>query len=138
MGRHYRADKGSKEVQTLRYENQKLKKENARLRRQLQRVDLNRFQNLSELVNKKFKEDKIEAKSKKLEALKQKWECFSCGRGILRLMIYDHPVKGAMYFRKCDQAGCGHRTEMQKYTPEVEGITENDEIKDKDSQNDTP
>jgi rubrerythrin len=133
LGKSGRINKGDKEydeLQRARHENQRLKKEISALRKQLARIDFTRFQNLRELVNKQQKEEVQERKEQSLEKLKKKWMCRECGKDYLRLMIYEHPIKGICYYRKCVTPMCGHRTAMKPYTPEVTGITESGEVKD--------
>lgn len=103
----------------------------------MKRIDYTRFQNLRELVDKQQKEEVQERKGQSLEKLKKKWNCHSCGKDYLRLMIYDHPIKGICYYRKCVTPSCGHRTAMKPYTKEVEGITEAGEVKEKGEENET-
>lgn len=107
-------------VDKLKHENQKLKKEISSLRKQLARVDFDRYSNLQQLVDKQRKEAELTEDSKKLEQLKKKWECWGCGKDHLKIIIWDHPVKGVMYYRKCFT--CDHRTEMKPYNDKIEGI----------------
>lgn len=133
LGRSNRMNRGEKEldqIQKMRREIEKLKRENVALRKQMARIDFTRFQNLRELVNKQRKEDLQERKEATAEKLKKEFLCYKCGKDWLRLKLWDHPIKGPSYYRACPTPGCGHRTEMKPYTPKVRGITEEGEIKD--------
>lgn len=114
--------RGSKEfdlIDKLKHENRKLKRANDALHKQLARVDLAKFENLSKLVDKQRKESVAQESISKREALKKKWICHSCQTDFLRLYIWDHPIKGLVYYRQCS---CGHKTKMKPYTDAVEGI----------------
>jgi hypothetical protein len=121
MGRS-RIKRGSKEfdlLDRLKHENRKLKRANDALHKQLSRVDLQKFNNLSNLVDKQRREADAQESISKKEALKKKWLCHQCERDFLKLFIWDHPVKGLVYYRQCS---CGHKTRMKPYTDAVEGI----------------
>lgn len=60
-------------------------------------------------------EIKVEKKDK-FEDLKQKWKCFECNEGILKLII----VPNNRYFRKC--SCCEKRTEVKEIEGNLEGI----------------
>lgn len=120
-----RSGKEYDQLDKLKHENSKLKREIGVLRRQLQRVDFDRYSNLHELVNKQRKESLAEENEAKRESLMKEWQCHSCGKDYLRINIWNHPVKGVMYFRKCNT--CSHRTEMKPYTKDVKGIKAEEE-----------
>jgi len=138
MGRSTRrGDKEYDDLQKVRHENKKLKRENQALRKQLQRIDFRRFENLSQLVDKQHKESLAETKNKKLELAKKHWLCHKCGKDYLRLVIWDHPVKGPCYYRKCGYPSCQQRTEMKAVTNSIEGITEAGELQEAKNETDT-
>lgn len=120
-----RGDKELNLLEKLKHENRKLKQELAALRKQLARVDFARYENLQELVDKQHREEEVIKKTKKEDKLKQKWTCFGCGKGYLYLKIFNHPVKGVMYYRTCNM--CDHRTKLKVYTAKVEGLKEEEE-----------
>lgn len=101
----------------LKRENQKLKGEVSKLRKQIDRLDLDRFQSFKEALDKL---DEIEmeqaAKRRDKQLSKDRWRCWDCGQGQLRLKIWDRR-DGQRYQRVCDL--CGKRTSIKKYTPEV-------------------
>lgn len=120
MGRRNRyADKELDELQKLKYENKRLKKQVSSLRKQLARVDIDRYQNLKDLVYKHAKEnleDKIKAQR---ERLKKEWECHTCRVGFMKI----HTISrrdGLFYYRKCTE--CDNRTPTKPYNEKVEGI----------------
>lgn len=126
MGKGSRNNRGHKEfseIQRLKHEIQKLKRENSRLQKILDRVDIERFNSLKELVSIQAKEARAEENVKSLEKLKQKWICFECGVGYLRLKIFPK-WDGDYYYRACSNEECSHKTTAQKYTDNVEGILE--------------
>jgi len=122
MGRKSKdKDKEYSDVQRLRYENQQLKKKLASLRKQIARLDLDRYQNIRDLLEYQDEETKnLNTKSKRQEML-DKWKCYKCEEGHLRLIILGRP-DGLYYFRHCTQ--CENKTKLQKYTDSVEGIKE--------------
>ncbi len=105
----------------LKRENKTLKQQVASLRKQLSRIDVDRYENLTDLVDQLYDEEKAaaeEVSSKSREQLMKKWECFKCHKDYLKLIILARP-DGAYYFRKCS---CGKKTRLQKYTKDVEGL----------------
>lgn len=118
-GKHRRGTKEIGQLDRLKHENAKLKKELAQLRRQLDRIDFSRFQNLKELVDKNDRVAEKELEEAKILKLKEKWRCFDCGKGVLKLITYANPA-GEYYYRCCDL--CGKRTKSQRYTDEIEGV----------------
>lgn len=112
------ADSEYDELQTLKQQNQKLKREISKLRKQISRLDLDRFESFKEALDRI---DEIEmeqtAKRKEKQISKEKWRCWNCTTGILRLKIWDRR-DGAHYQRVCDS--CDKRTAMKKYDPAVE------------------
>lgn len=104
---------------TLR-ENQYLKREINRLRKELARIDIQRLEELEEIADRQEREEfEKETKEKKEQKLKNKWVCHKCGVDYLRLIIYNR-IDGICYNRRCPT--CGHKTKMKKYNENVEGI----------------
>ena len=118
-----------KELQRLKYENQKLRKQISSLRKQLSRIDIDRYSNLKELVESQDKQDKQFDKKLELKKLKDKWICWECGRDHLRLIIIPR-LDGTFYLRRCPT--CSHKTKMKKYVDGIEGITDDKEAMAKD------
>lgn len=105
-------------LEKLKEENKKLKRQISSLRKQIDRLDLDseRFNQLRDLANLQYEEEKRIKKDKKLKEL---WRCFDCGEGFLKLVIV--PKRdGASYFRKCNN--CSKRTKLKKYDDTVEGL----------------
>lgn len=121
--RNNRGHKEFSEIQRLKHEIQKLKRENSRLQKVLDRIDIERFNSLKELVSIQAKESKAEESTRSLDKLKEKWACFECGAGYLRLKIFPK-WDGDYYYRCCSNEECGHKTKAQKYSESIEGVTE--------------
>ena len=124
MGRRNRyADKELDDLQKLKYENKRLKKQVSSLRKQLQRIDIDRYQNLKDLVRKQSVEDYEENIKQQKKQLKKKWECHSCRVGFMKI----HTISrrdGLKYYRKC--TNCDNRTQVKPYNESVEGIKDDD------------
>jgi hypothetical protein len=116
MGRR-NADKELDQLQRLKYENQKLKKENSRLRKLIQRGQADQDL-LQELIEKQNAEVELEQQEK---VLKNKWGCHECNEGVLKIHIMKR-LDGVFYWRLCSNPNCGHKTKLQRYTKDVEGI----------------
>lgn len=103
----------------LKKENRELKRQLKALRKSLDRID---YQHLNDLIEAQeaahIVETPVEYKSK-TERNEERWKCFSCTDGVLRLVIFQKPG-GALYFRRCDC--CGKRTKAQKYHDGIEGV----------------
>ena len=110
-------DKELDQIQKLKYENQKLKKENARLRKLIDRGQADQ-ELLHELIQKQNDEVELENKEK---VLKNRWRCFECHEGVLKIHILKR-LDGVFYWRQCSNPDCGHKTKLQRYTKDVEGI----------------
>lgn len=106
-------------LQKTKRENQKLKRQITALRKQLQRVDLERYENLKDLIYKNSKEDIEDKIKKEREKLKKDWECHTCRVGFMKI----HTISrrdGLFYYRKCTK--CDNRTPTKPYNEKVEGI----------------
>lgn len=111
------ADGEQDQLQYLKDQNKRLKREISSLRKQIQRLDLDRFASFKEALDRI---DEIEmeqtAKRKEKEISKEKWKCWDCNVGTMRLKVWDR-LDGPHYQRVCDH--CNKRTTMKKWTPEV-------------------
>lgn len=112
-GRKFRGSSEYDLIERLKQENKKLKQQISQLRKQLSRIDLDRYQNLRDLIIKYDKLEDQEAMKDAIEDLKEVWKCFECKEGYLMMMTYERN-DGVHYFRKCNN--CSHRTKMQKLT----------------------
>ena len=108
----------------LKQENRTLRKQISQLRKQFARVDLDRFQNLKDLLDSHDKQEQEEAAKEQEQQSRKDWECWNCREDHLRLSVIERR-DGVFYFRKC--YSCNRRTKLQKYTSEVKGL-ESDEI----------
>lgn len=100
-------------------ENKKLKRQVAQLRKIIDRIDLERYHNLRDVVLQQESENQIQKAVDKKKSQEKAWKCHHCPDGILRLKFFENRT-GVRYYRKCD--GCPHRTKAKEYTEKVEGI----------------
>lgn len=101
------------QLQKYKIENRKLKQQISQLRKQISRIDVDRFQNLKDLLDAQDRREAEDAaKSRGMESDKR-WECWTCRTGILRVHVIEKPT-GSIYNRVCDNEHCGHRTKFQK------------------------
>lgn len=112
-------DKELDELQKLKYENQKLKRQISSLRKQLARIDIDRYENLKDLLYKHANEDLEERIEEEKKKIKQQWECHICRQGFMKI----HTISrrdGLFYYRKC--TNCDNRTKTKPYNEKVKGI----------------
>lgn len=108
-----------KEVQKLKLENQKLRRQITKLRKELTKIDVDRYQHLRDLIESQDNEDEQFDRDREADKVKEKWACHTCGHDYLRLVLIRR-LDGTFYFRRCPT--CMHKTKLQKYTEDVEGI----------------
>lgn len=129
MSKNTRAIKEYTREQRLVNENKQLKKELAHLRKQISRLDGDRFETLRQMCadseeKQRFNEN-INDISSSVESLKKEWACkgTNCD-GYLEINLY--PKLGlTWYYRKCNS--CSNRTPGQRYDAlSVRGILKND------------
>lgn len=121
MGKSQRNGREITREQRLIHENQRLKRQLSHLRKQIARIDLDRYSSLRDIVDQHYQEDRAQEGQDLLEKLKQEWKCRqpNC-EGFLEIILYTK-VDHTWYYRKCNC--CTHRTKAQKYVPdEVKGI----------------
>ena len=124
-----RTDKhGRTREQKLINENDKLKRQVSSLRKQLARVDLDRYQTIKDMVQEHYTEDRAQEGKEILESVKKTWLCRDCQEGYLQIFIYNHSGK-TWYYRTCSLApSCGNRTLAKQYDPKtVKGIVKSEE-----------
>lgn len=119
MGRRKYSDGDYELLDKLKHENKKLKKQISALRKQIAKLDIDRYENLKELVDKHNEQDLEEQKIKEEEFLNKKWQCHECHEGVLKLKILERR-DGIWYYRSCNL--CKNRTKLKRYNSEVEGI----------------
>ena len=116
-------NRGNTREQRLQHENDRLKKTIAQLRKQLARVDLDRFSNIRDIVDNHYKQEDAakhaEKEKESLDALKRTWQCSKCGEGHLEIILINK-MNDLNYYRKCTV--CSHRTKLQRYNKDVRGI----------------
>lgn len=69
----------------------------------------------AELSLQEIKEERIH----NFEDLKDKWQCFECKVGVLKMIIVPRG-DGNSYFRQCSNPKCRHRTPVKEYTEDVD------------------
>ena len=119
MKRQRRSSKELKEVQVLKQENRKLRRQIGKLRKVIARIDVEQYQFLKDLLESQAQEDTEHIKKAEQQRIEDKWKCHEhgCDGGVLRFI----PVTrqdGTFYFRKCDN--CGKRTKLKKFTDGVD------------------
>lgn len=133
MGKSRRGDKERSREQELKYENQKLRREVSSLRKQLARIDLDRYAHVRDIVQEHYAEEEVEQNTQDmLASLKNKWQCHECGIGHLEINLYTR-ADDTFYYRHCNN--CSNRTKAQKYDPQsVTGIMKPEPTPDQKSQ----
>ncbi len=123
MGKSKRSDKEYTREQRLVQENRVLKRQVAALRKELARIDLNRYKDLKETIEKHYQEDRAQEGQNLLEKIKNEWKCHEEGcLGFLEIFTYNK-VDATYYYRICSEAPrCKNRTKSQKWTPAVKGV----------------
>ena len=123
MGKSKRSDKSFTREQRLVKENRQLKQELKHLRKQIARLDLDRFETLRQMVteqeeSQRFQESVGDANSN-IETLKREWACRECESGFLEIVLYSK-MGVTQYYRKCNN--CTNRTKGKRYEETVKGI----------------
>jgi len=123
VSKSHRTDKEYTKEQRLVFENKKLKREVSSLRKQLARLDLDRYSQVRDIIDEHYKEEeKSEQTQDLLKSLKEEWKCRECESGFLEIFTYER-AGTTWYFRRCSEAPfCKNRTKGQPYTPNVKGI----------------
>lgn len=101
----------------LKHENAKLKREISKLRKLIQRADLERLDHLESLIDEQRRFDKEIRKDR--EKAKSKWLCHSCNRGYMMPRIFKRR-DGDFYYRMCNNEDCSNRTKMKKLTSKTD------------------
>lgn len=127
MGKTRRSDKEYSQVQKLVHENRILKRHVASLRKELARVDLDRYKNLKETIDEHYQDDRAQEGRDILEKIKSEWKCREAGcDGHLEVFTYNK-VGNTWYYRICSNApACKNRTIAQKWSSAVKGIMRKD------------
>ena len=125
MGRkNHNREKEWSELEKYKAREKKYKREIARLRKIVQKLqDEHEMRGSLELVDVQRKEDKQIHETEKGIELKEKYKCFKCEEGVMVLSIFRR-LDGTFYYRRCHV--CGNKTRMKKHNNKVEGITSED------------
>ena len=123
MSKSHRTDKEYTKEQRLQFENKKLKREVVSLRKQLARLDLDRYSQVRDIIDEHYsEEEKTEQTHELLKSLKEEWKCKECQNGFLEIFTYER-AGSTWYYRVCSDAPfCKNRTKGQPYSPSVKGI----------------
>lgn len=123
MGKSQRGSREFTKEQKLIHENKRLKRQVSALRKELCRIDIDRYQNVKEVIEQHYQEDRQQEGLDILEVLKKEWACQepAC-LGYLEIITYNK-INDTWYYRKCNC--CPHRTKSQRYSPDVKGIVKN-------------
>lgn len=120
MGKSRRGDKERSREQELKFENQRLRRTVSSLRKQLARIDLDRYSHVRDMVEEHLADQEVIVTTEDmLKSMKNEWKCHECGDGYLEITLYGK-MGQTWYFRKCNS--CPHRTTSQAYSPSVRGI----------------
>lgn len=120
MGKSRRGTKEFTREQRLVNENKRLKRELANARKQLARIDLDRYDTIREMVEEhRDTKEQPEFGAEFLENLKKTWLCNDCRQGYLEIIVYSK-LGNPWYYRQCNH--CPNRTKAQKHSPDVKGI----------------
>ena len=101
-----RGDKEYDQLARLKHENKKLKRQVKQLRKIIDKLDLDRYHDVKDLI------DQLEKSESSKSVPNDKWKCWDCVDGVLRM----HPIMrpdGEFYFRMCDV--CRKRTKLKRY-----------------------
>lgn len=120
MGKARRGQKERSKEQELKYENNKLRREVSSLRKQLCRIDLDRYSHVRDMVQEHLAEEDDDMLTQEmLQSMKNTWKCHECNEGHLEINLYTK-MNETWYYRQC--SNCDNRTKSQSYTPSVKGI----------------
>jgi len=146
LGKSRRGHKELSKEQELKYENKEfrrrerdkdnqilqLKREVSSLRKQLARIDLDRYSHVRDIVEEHYANEEKEVSTQDmLKSMKDQWRCHECGSGHLEIYVYTRQ-DGTFYYRLCNN--CPNRTKSQRYDPNtVQGIMKDTSKPDKKS-----
>lgn len=120
MGKSQRSDREFTREQKLVHENKKLKRIISSLRKELCRIDVDRYSQVKEMIEETYQDERFQEGQNILELLKKEWACKepAC-TGYLEIITYNK-IDTTWYYRKCSE--CPKRTPSQKYSQDVKGI----------------
>lgn len=110
-------------ISNLEEQIKNLKRENERLRKQVNTVNFVQV-NQEFLDYLEFKEiEKEEVYHEK--TMKERWLCHACGRDVLYINILNLPNNQKKYYRACPS--CNKKTKLKNFTDSVKGLFRNKE-----------
>lgn len=112
-------DKETSLEQRLKKENEKLKRQISKLRKVIDKLDIDRYNDLKELIASQEYENAIDQGMENNKAKEKAWKCFDCQEGVLRIKRFENRT-GMRYYRKCDM--CRNRTKAKQWTKDVDGV----------------
>ena len=127
MSKNTRGAKEFTREQRLINENKNLKKELAHLRKQIARLDVDRYDTVKQMCSDYKESERFEENAGKLtttsERLEKEWACHKpkCS-GHLQITLFNK-ISETWYFRSC--TNCNNRTKSKRYGEEVRGIIKN-------------
>lgn len=105
-----------KENENLKKENKRLKKELSKAKGLIDRVGTpDKMAAIDDLLRRQRKQERA-IRNKESQTSEDKWLCHDCGRGHLRIFIFNRQ-DGVFYYRTCDF--CNKKTPMQRYNKET-------------------
>ena len=122
LGKSRTNRRGLTREQQLLKEIQSLKRQLSALRKELARVDLDRYDTVKEIIEEHYNDRKNEGQEI-LDKMKDEWKCKEpeCG-GFLEIFTYNK-LNETWYYRTCsNNPKCKNRTKAKKYTQNVKGI----------------
>lgn len=110
------------QLQTFKRENDKLKRQISSLRKQLARIDLDRYVHVKTIVEEHMASEEVDQSTQSmLKSMENTWRCNQCNDGHLQIQLYTKSSE-TWYYRACSNE-CGHRTPCKPYDPNsVKGI----------------
>lgn len=126
MGKNTRGEKERSREQELKFENAKLRREISSLRRQIARLDLDRYSHIRDIVEEHLLlEEDTKDSNRIFQSLKATWACYDCNKGYLEIKTYSK-AGAPWYYRKC--TNCAKRTKSKAYYEGVKGIRDTDPV----------
>lgn len=116
MGKSRTDRNGLTREQRLFQENRVLKRQIQKLNKKLARIDLDRYEQVREIIEEHCIEENKNEGQEILEKMKQEWKCHECDTGYLEIIVFNK-INDVWYMRRCNN--CLNRTKSQKYDPKI-------------------
>ncbi len=114
-----RGDKEYDQLDKLKHDNKKLKRQVKKLRKIIDRFDLDRYNDVKEWIEKYANLELEQERAEATKELEKRWKCWDCDQGVFRIHVIMR-MDGEFYYRMCDQ--CRKRTSLKKYSKKTEGV----------------